>query len=175
MSLDHRNEQFVAAMNQHQARLAAFIESLTADYQSAQDLLQDTNLVLWRKRDEFALGTNFWAWASKIAYHEVLHHRRSLSRSKLVFSEMLLDQLAAVSSERLEHHDDRCRLLRVCLTELPPRQQTLVEHRYNGKRSVRQLAAQEETTPNAISKLLQRARHALLRCIEQKMSQEQSP
>ncbi len=166
-------EQFVALMNQHQSRLSAFIESLVPDYQAALDLLQDTNLVLWRKREQFQPGSNFWAWASTVAYQEVLHHRRSFSRSKVVFSDKLVEQLADVSRERLETHDDRCRLLRLCLQELPERQRTTVERRYSEAASVGAIAAEQQTSVNAISKQLQRARLALLHCIERKLAEEE--
>ena len=57
--------KFVGLINQHQVRLGNFIETLVSDYQIAQDLLQNTSLVLWQKRAEFEEGSDFWAWACK--------------------------------------------------------------------------------------------------------------
>ena len=170
---DARTERFVALMNQHQGRLSAFVESLVADFSAAQDILQDTNLILWRKRDNFRDGTNYWAWACKIAYNEVLHHRRTLSRSKLVFGDVLLEQLAAVTEERLEMHPDRTRLMRDCVEELSDRQRTAIQLRYSGTTTVAEIAEQQGTTANAVSKLLQRGRDALLECVERKLAEEE--
>ena len=172
---DARTERFVALMNQHQARLGSFVESLVPDYQAAQDVLQDTNLILWRKREDFHEGTNFWAWVCSIAFHEVQHFRRSQSRSKLIFGDELTEQLADVSERRLESHEDRCRLLRICFEKLPERQQATVKQRYSGTVSIGDIARRQNMTTNAISKLLQRARASLLDCMEQLMAQEESP
>ena len=169
-----RTERFVALMNQHQARLGSFIESLVPDYQAAQDVLQDANLILWRKRADFREGTNFWAWICSIAYHEVRHYRRSQSRSKLTFGDELTEQLAETTERRLETHDDRARLLRICLDKLPERQKDTVRERYSGATSVGDIARKQKTTTNAISKLLQRARASLLSCIEKLLAQEES-
>ncbi len=37
------------------------------------DVLQNTNVVLWTKRNEFKHGTNFLAWAFNIARYQVKH------------------------------------------------------------------------------------------------------
>jgi len=97
---DARTERFVALLSQHQTRLSHFLETLVPGFQAAQDLLQDTNLVLWRKRLEFEEGSNFWAWACSIAHYEVLHYRRSQQRSKLVFGDTFVERLADVSERR---------------------------------------------------------------------------
>ena len=40
------------------------------------DLLQETNLVLWREFESFEIGTNFTAWAYRIAHNQVLAWRK---------------------------------------------------------------------------------------------------
>jgi RNA polymerase sigma-70 factor (ECF subfamily) len=47
------DEQFVRLLTTHQSRLAGFIFALMASGDGAQDVLQETNLVLWRKAGEF--------------------------------------------------------------------------------------------------------------------------
>lgn len=171
---DGRTERYVALMNQHQVQLVTYVESLGLEYQAAQDLVQETNLILWRKRGDFRAGSSYWAWACKVAYHQVLHHRRSKGRDKLVFSEELLEQLADVSRSRLESYDDHKRQLRLCLKELPPRQRSVIEWRYREDNAVNAIAKRLDMTPNAISKLIQRARIALLDCVRHKLAVEAS-
>jgi hypothetical protein len=59
------------------------------------DVLQNTNAVLWQKRAQFKEGTNFLAWSFKIARYQVKHqHGRAKRDGLLVFSDQLVDQIA---------------------------------------------------------------------------------
>ena len=60
---------------QGQGRLYQYIRTLPPRDQVVDDVIQETLLVLWRKFDAFEEGTNFDAWAAKIAYYEVLKER----------------------------------------------------------------------------------------------------
>ena len=113
----------------YQPRLHAYILSLVFDPQVAADILQDTNLILWKKAAQFTPGTNFKAWAFRVAYFEVKSHRRKAVRNRLVFNDELLDsaELAARAerdnqvrtSEGLEHRDLDPRLVAAMDHPLP--------------------------------------------------------
>ena len=60
-------ERFVNHLTSAQAVLYAYITSLLGDRESAKDVLQETNLVLWRKSAEFDEHKSFAAWSSGIA------------------------------------------------------------------------------------------------------------
>jgi len=170
---DARTERFVANMNQHQARLTHYLASVAPGCQAIQDLLQDTNLVLWRKRTEFKEGANFWAWACGIAYHEVLHFRRKQQRSKLVYSDALVEQMSDDAQRCLEDQSGRVEALNTCLEKLPHHYRQVVEDRYLKSIAVQDIATQGGTTANAVSKVLQRSRLALLKCIEESLAEEE--
>ncbi len=57
--------QFVQLLTSHQARLYAYVLSLVADADQANDIMQETNTVLWVKSSDFEIGTNFSAWMRK--------------------------------------------------------------------------------------------------------------
>ena len=65
-------EAFVQLMTEHQGRLYAYVLSLLGDPDQANDVLQETNLVLWRNAGEFQMGSNFRAWAFRIAHFQVM-------------------------------------------------------------------------------------------------------
>lgn len=50
--------EFVLLITSHQAAIYAYVLTLLPDRVAAQDVLQETNLVLCRKRDEFEPGTH---------------------------------------------------------------------------------------------------------------------
>lgn len=152
-----------------QSRLSGYIYSLILNHELAKDILQRTNVVLLEKRDTFEPGTSFFAWACRVAYHEVLAARRDFAREKLVFDDELLPVLAVASEQRFSDHDDQMQALFECLSLLPPDQQELIKCRYSPGGSVTELSLVLQRTPAAISSLLSRIRARLAACVEKRM------
>ena len=92
-------QAFIKLLTEHQANLRAFIVSLMLGSPDVADVLQETNVILWQKRDKFEIGTNFIAWSFQIARYEV-HHQRERARrhDKVMFSEELVDLLSDTNS-----------------------------------------------------------------------------
>src|SRR5262245_8265994 len=82
-----REEQFLQLFLANERRIYAFILALVPVWSDADDLLQETSAVLWRKLDEFQPGSDFVAWALKIARFEVLNYRKRQSRDRGLFSD----------------------------------------------------------------------------------------
>ena len=153
-------------MTDHQSNLRAFIVSLMPGSPHVGDVLQETNAVLWQKRSSFELGTNFLAWAFKIARYEVLHQiDRSKRDGRLVFSDKLLDVLTAM--EPLEDSDEAVMVaLGLCLAKLTDDQRQLVAARYTPRSSLEQLAEHIDRSPGSLRVALLRIRANLKLCIE---------
>jgi RNA polymerase sigma-70 factor (ECF subfamily) len=79
-SLDH--DVFTTHLMAVQRRLYAYILTILPNLSDADDVLQDTNAVLLRKRTQFVAGTEFGAWACRVAYFEVLALRRKRQRER---------------------------------------------------------------------------------------------
>ena len=86
-------------LTSHQSRIYAYILSLVFDPDQAEDVLQQTNAVLWQKEAEFVIGTNFVAWSFRIAYFQVMAHRKTLHRDRLVFDDELIRSVAGVTEQ----------------------------------------------------------------------------
>ncbi|MCB1242244.1 MAG: hypothetical protein H7A54_05920 [Akkermansiaceae bacterium] len=56
-------EIFIRSLTESQNRLYGYVYSLLGSHQAAAEVLQMTNLVLWRKLDEFRAGSDFIPWA----------------------------------------------------------------------------------------------------------------
>ena len=156
----------------YQPRLHAYILSLVFDPQVAADILQDTNLILWKKAAQFTPGTNFKAWAFRVAYFEVKSHRRKAVRNRLVFDDDLLDRVAEEASEKDERLPARRSALAQCLPKLPERQREIIILRYFRGMSVKAIAKEWDRKANAIGQLLFRARQNLLNCISEMTPEE---
>lgn len=84
----HRDsDEFITLLTSSQAALSSCILTLLPDRAAARDVLQETNLTLWRKADDFEPGTNFLGWTARIGQYHVLNHRRKLGRDKLGFDD----------------------------------------------------------------------------------------
>jgi len=152
-----------------QSRLYAYILTLTGDREQARDVLQETNLVLWSKAEQFEPGTNFIAWAFQIARYQVMAHRQKIARDKLVFDDELLTGIADIFSED-DRFDEREAALGECIESIAANHRNLLKVRYSDGLSVKEIAARVDKSANAVAKVLHRTRMSLMQCIEKKLS-----
>jgi RNA polymerase sigma-70 factor, ECF subfamily len=166
--LDGDDESFVQLLTAEQFKLLRYIAILLGDPEAAANVLQDTNLVLWRKASEFKRGTNFSAWARQVAYWEVRAYVRNERRDRHVFSEEVIEQLAQQSVD--EPFDAEVRVsLRHCLQSISKSNLRLLQKRYEEGLSISALAEQCGKSDSAIKVGLLRLRRALLKCIRRRL------
>ncbi len=168
------NEQFYRDLVNAQRGLYAYIVRLLPNTTDANDVLQETNVVLLRKQKEFRPDENFNAWAAGIARFQVMAFRRDAGRERLVFSEPLLDDLAARGVARIERTNVMFEAMELCREKLSEGDRELLDFRYADSLAVANIAEQLGRTPRAISQALYRIRITLLECIEQSLG-SQSP
>lgn len=170
----HRDttEQFVQQLIGCQTRVYTYILSLLGDRDLADEVLQETNLVLWRKADEFEPGTEFGAWACTVARYQVLAQRQKIARDQLVFDDDVLGLIADRAAERLADVPARQRALRRCLSTLTDEQRKMLLARYAEDGSVAGLAEQSGRPAPSVSQTLYRVRQLLVRCIERRLAEE---
>lgn len=162
-------EQFVQAIAEHQNRLLAYVYSLLGDHARAADVLQETNLVLWRKRAEFRDGHPFLPWAFAIARMQVLAHLRDRGRDRCLLDSELVEMMAAEAEREAGRFEDVRSALRRCLEAVPGDGRSLVEGHYFAKQSVAELAASLGKGLSAVKSSLLRTRRALAECIERRL------
>ena len=75
-------EEFIKLFTRYQRRVFLFILSQVPSPVDAEEIHQETNVVVWNKFDQFELGTNFFAWACRIASYEVLKYREKRRRDR---------------------------------------------------------------------------------------------
>lgn len=163
--------EFVQSLTKAQLGLLRYITALVGNTDAANNILQETNLLLWQKADEFQPGTNFDAWATKVAYWQVKAYVRDRGRDRHVFSEEVVTQLAE-SAEEATDVDTTVRLLQRCLETLRGADRELIALRYGNGFSVRQLSSHLGKSPAAVKGALLRTRRALRACVERRLSQE---
>jgi RNA polymerase sigma-70 factor (ECF subfamily) len=158
--------EFVGQVARHQAALHAYIISLMPGLDGVDDVLQETNVVLWEKRTEFESGSNFRAWACAIARFRVMSHRRNLARRGVqMLDEALAEQLAAECEADPEELNGRMHALEHCLGGLNEKERALIDFRYFSGSQLEEFAAQCGRPVGSLRVSLFRIRTALKKCI----------
>ena len=171
---ENQLQEFVAQLTKSQGRIRAFIATLMPGSPDVGDVLQETNLVLWKSRERFKPGTNFLAWAFKVARLEVLHYRGRMKRAKRNDGILLSEELMDLIVEEMPESDDYeayLNALENCRSKLSEEQRELLEIRYHSDRSLEQFAQQSGRKASVLRVALLRTRTVLRRCIEQSLPQ----
>ena len=164
----HVGEDFVRLLTGEQTHLYGYIITLLGDVNDASNVLQQTNLVIWRKAQEFEPQSNFPMWARKIAYYQSLAFLRDRKRDRHIFDEDVLSELAARPSE--DDEDERRIALRHCLGTISVQSLNLLQERYGPGKSISEIANDRHKTQAAVKMALMRIRQALVHCIEGQMA-----
>ncbi|MCE9610929.1 MAG: sigma-70 family RNA polymerase sigma factor [Chthoniobacter sp.] len=167
-----RSKQLMLLMTQHQRRIFGYIYTLVPDRHDAQDILQETSVVICEKFDQFRSGTDFAAWACQIAYWEVRRARQKFARSKVVFNQEVVDAIAETAAELLPEMNARHEALAKCLAKLHPRDRELLLTRYEPGSGVEEAAQRSGRSLVAAYKALGRLRKLLLDCVTNQLSVE---
>jgi len=167
-----RRTLFVELITQHQRKLYSYIYSLVPNTADSDDLLQETNLVLWKKANEYKLGTNFMAWACRIAFFNVQKFLTTKGRSRMYFNENLLSQLAELHMDRADSQTIYSMLLMSCLEKLSEESKHLLKLRYDGNHGMQEIAEQLKRSVASLNNSLSHIRFKLMKCIEYALKSE---
>ena len=169
---DKLSAEFIRLLTGHQAALLGFIYSLVPNWSDAEDLLQQTSVVLWEKFDEFRPGTEFGRWACTVARFKVLNFLKAQGRDRHFFSPEIVEQLAAQGEESVTELEAERKALSYCLEKVPAKERQMLMGYYSDRVTVKDLADKREVTAFAIYKAMSRLREALLDCIERRLATE---
>ena len=152
--------EFVRLLTSHEVRLRAFVLSMIPNFADAEDVLQQTNAVLWERFDQFQPGTNFMGWAGRVAYLEALQYLRKRRHDKNQFGEAFIKNVATVAlrddvDQRL---NARIVALGECVAKLKPKQRDMLRARYFEGRSIEQIGQAFSRSAEAIYQTLSRIR-----------------
>ncbi len=174
MTNTDNTEYFVQQLAEHQNRMYGYVFSLLGDHSRAADVLQETNLVLWRKIDEFQTDKPFLPWSFAIARFQVLAHLRDQKRDKLLLDVALAEAISDESTRQAGQIDRFREALRPCMETLTAGNRELVEHRYLRAMSVSEIASAVDRTVSAVKVALMRSRRHLADCIQTRLAAEES-
>ena len=164
-----RTEQLRQLITLHQRQIYSYIFSVVPRPVEAEDLLQETNLVICRKYGEFNEGTNFLAWACTIAYWSIRKSQQKYARTKVVFDQDIYEAVSATATSKGPEVDARHEALARCLQKLSPRDRELIVTRYENRQGVAEAAKKSGRSLHATYKALSRIRKTLFDCVNREV------
>ena len=166
MATPDLHEMFINYQTRHQRSLFSYILTLVPNWNDAEEILQETSLVSWRKFSEFSPGTSYKAWATQVARYEVLKFRERQKKADRLLGDEVLEQLATQTiamSDLLENQDET---LQECLGKLRGKDKKLIQSRYFRGASASTLATNLGRSVESICNSLRRIRGELLLCVQ---------
>jgi RNA polymerase sigma-70 factor (ECF subfamily) len=165
-------EAYLRLLMQHDRWLATYVYSLVSRPADAEDILQEVKVTMWKHFTSFEAGSNFRAWARKIATNQILNYRRSEQRQPgSTLDDEFIEVVAAEIDRRADTLDCKADALKICLRKLPEAHRKIVVWRYYEDCGVEEIAAKSARTVEAVYRLLSRIRQVLNDCVSRQLAQ----
>ena len=170
-----RYQEFAKLVELSTSQVLSYLHALLLNWNDAEDVFQETCLVLWQKFDEFKPGTNFVAWALCIAQHKALDFQK-VQKRRIVFTASLRDALMrGIVDRSTEAETTILAALSGCMDRLTPSDQRMVNLSYVDGVPVRQIADALGRSPESVHNSLHRIRSWLLACIQRELKEAGTP
>ncbi|GAA5495095.1 RNA polymerase sigma-70 factor, ECF subfamily [Rubritalea squalenifaciens DSM 18772] len=162
---------FIRLITDHQNALRGLIVAMLPGSQDINDILQDTNVILWEKRQSYKAGSDFKAWAYAIARIKVMQHWDQRKRlGKILLNEEIVNAAAEMRSTEPSGADEiKLNALRKCLSALTAQEQDLINARYTSHGGLTNYAERTQKSAESLRAILYRTRKKLRKCIDKRL------
>ena len=160
------DQQAIQRITEVQLSLYRYLSALVFSHEEIEEIRQETNLALWRKRDRFPEIDNFHAWARRIAYLEVLVWRRRKRKAMPLLHEDVLEVVARNGQEKTSLSEDRTTALRHCLKKLSEKDRAMLHMRYYKAMNSTAIGEKLSRSATGVRHSLLRIHRALRECIK---------
>lgn len=168
----NEHDDLIRKFTSIRASTLGYLRVIVRDPHLAEDLFQETSIIVLKKLTDFDRSHDFSAWVRGIA----LNLARNALRKEQYLHLMPSPELAAAiertheasSSREIAEMSGRLEHLNRCLAQVESRQRKLLELRYRQGASLQMIAEELGRTPGAIQVALSRVRQFLFKCMEQR-------
>jgi RNA polymerase sigma-70 factor (ECF subfamily) len=170
---EHQSDRVSAFVNQLTAcqhQIYAFILTVVPHWTDADDLMQETAEVMWRKYQDAGQITNFCAWGKGIARNKVMNFYAKKKRERILFNDSLLDDIVEREERISSHAPKRLHALQQCLQKLKSNDLHLIQALYGHGMTIKKLAEEINRPVQGLYKAMARIHHSLLQCVRRTLS-----
>ena len=167
-------KHFLPLILEYKERMQGYILMLVPRPSVAEDIMQETILVMWEKFHTFEAGTNFYAWAKCIALNKVREHHRKVQKVPvLFFDDEVMDKLNT-EEEREPEKRVIIEKLESCLKTLSKVESKLIQLRFIDKIAIKDIALSWGKTSGFIYREMSKILYRLRECIASKAEVSES-
>jgi len=153
--------------NRHQVRVFRFAARLVDDAASAEDVVSEAFIEVWRQADRFEGRSSVSTWIMSIARFKALSVRRRRQEIELddKVAETVADQYSTPEPILLE--TDRRAQLRACLSQLSPDHREIIDLVYYHDKTIEEVAEIVGVPKNTVKTRMFYARRRLAQLLAQ--------
>jgi RNA polymerase sigma-70 factor (ECF subfamily) len=153
--------------NRHRVRVFRFAIRLVEDVASAEDVVSEAFIEVWRQADRFEGRSSVSTWIMSIARFKALSVRRRRQEIELdeKVAETVADQYSTPEQILLE--TDRRAQLRVCLSQLSPDHREIIDLVYYHDKTIEEVAEIVGVPKNTVKTRMFYARRRLAQLLAQ--------
>lgn len=171
MALD--NSSALKLLLAHRGMLLGYIGSIVRNATLAEDVFQDTAILILQKREQLQDAAKFPEWARSVARFEAVNALCKQRKAPHALDESVLNSLEVHWNEADAQGDsDALEALRSCSERLTARTQKLLELRYGQSISSKEIAARMGQPVNTVYVALSRAHRTLAECIKLQLARQ---
>ena len=168
-----RQTEFVRLFQRYERTIYGYVLALVPNLAVADEICQETNLLLWKEFDRFDASKDFGVWARAIAYYQVLTYRKTRGRERLRFDSELLETIADGASLRCDALAARQDHLIKCLTQLSEFKRQVIQLYYCSGMTAKAVAEKLGRSMATIEKTVLRTRRSLYDCVDEAVRGEE--
>jgi RNA polymerase sigma-70 factor (ECF subfamily) len=164
---DTRKQIFTRLLKENQSRIQVYIRVFVPHWADADDILQETALVMWQKFDTYVVGSDFAAWGIGIARNFVMKFNQRRFDKRVKFSSdivRLLEETAVTDAD--ERDDDRAQAIRQGLARLSEADTELLALKYKRGYTVVKIAQKTGRPLQGLYKAMARIHKTLMRHVQ---------
>ena len=169
---EHEQERFLRLWADAQPAVSSYIRATVRNSTAANDLIQETALVLYRRFMDYDGDRPFLSWALGVAKYQVLGFQRDEARSLIAFDTELFDKFTEVWAEHAPSASWQSAALDACIEKLSARPRQILRWRYYDDLKSEEIARKLGTNASAVRVSLQRLREQLRACVEKQLHSE---
>ena len=154
----------------NQRQIHVYILMMVHNNQEAEDLMQETAIILWEKFSEYQPGKSFSSWGIGIARNVILNHRRKQERRRQLFDEKIYQYLETYAQAHSQDLAETTEALRECMSKLNRTDRRLVAMRYEQRLPVKRIAEQIDRSVDGLYQSFTRIYSVLRDCLHRRLS-----
>lgn len=174
MAIPQPRDSLPELIDRHRRALMAYVFAIVRNHHLAEDVYQETLLVLARQWESYETVHSFVSLAREIARRQSLAALRRDQREPVLLSDEALDALDAAFDAGVSH-EPPMEALDHCLEKAPGFWRNVIRLRYWERLSVIDIAGTLGRSPNTISVTLNRMRLRLADCIRHYQRERMAP